>query len=336
MRRRRAACWATTKVPRMLVRCMRSKSSGRGRRAASQQHDARRRSRRRRRRRSASSAGSNSAATATSSATSAATAIARPPAAVISSTTASARGRGCPRSATTTAMPSAASRYGQAWPMPREPPVTMATRSVISISLVVYATSIYHECMNTVHIILRRRGSHDRRATRRGRGRRPADEVRREVLEAAANCSSRREWPRSPSRRSRPLGRQQDDDLQVVAVQGRTGARRLLQQGRTRLAFADTGDIEADLRAQLHAFVRVIRDTPAGRVIGELIGQAQSDPELKAAYLERYSSPRRALAVAAMEQAKQRGQLRATWTPRRSSTSCGAPATTGCCCRTSR
>jgi hypothetical protein len=78
------------------------------------------------------------------------------------------------------------------------------------------------------------------------------------------------------------------------------------------LVFPDTGDIEADLRAQLHTFMRVIHDSPAGRVIGELIGQAQSDPELKVAYLERYSGPRRAKAVAAMETAKSRGQLRAS------------------------
>ena len=81
------------------------------------------------------------------------------------------------------------------------------------------------------------------------------------------------------------------------------------------LAFPDTGDIEADLRAQMHTFLRVIRDSPAGRVIAELIGQAQSDPELKAAYLQRYSSPRRALAVAAVERAKGRGQLRESLDP---------------------
>ena len=50
-------------------------------------------------------------------------------------------------------------------------------------------------------------------------------------------------------------------------------------------------------------------------MIAELIGQAQSDPELKAAYLQRYSSPRRATAVAAMERAKERGQLRASLDP---------------------
>ena len=44
-------------------------------------------------------------------------------------------------------------------------------------------------------------------------------------------------------------------------------------------------------------------------VIAELIGQAQSDPDLKAAFLQRYSGPRRALAVNTMETAKERGQL---------------------------
>jgi hypothetical protein len=77
------------------------------------------------------------------------------------------------------------------------------------------------------------------------------------------------------------------------------------------LAFPDTGDIREDLRAQLHAFLRVISDSPAGRAIAELIGQAQSDAELKMAYLQRYSSPRRALAKDALERAKARGQLRA-------------------------
>ncbi|MCP2624855.1 TetR/AcrR family transcriptional regulator [Mycolicibacterium smegmatis] len=78
-----------------------------------------------------------------------------------------------------------------------------------------------------------------------------------------------------------------------------------------RLAFPDTGDIEADLRSQLHAFLRVIRDTPAGTVIAELIGGAQTDPELKAAFMQRYSGPRRSFAVAAMRRAQERGQLAA-------------------------
>jgi AcrR family transcriptional regulator len=147
---------------------------------------------------------------------------------------------------------------------------------------------------------------------RRGRGRRPAAEVRSEVLEAAAEL----------------LFAEGMAAFTIEKVANRSGASKMtiykwwpskgalaldgyFHRVAPELAFSDTGDIEADLRAQLHAFLRVIRDSAAGRVIAELIGQAQSDPELKAAYLQRYSSPRRALAVAALEEAKERGQLRA-------------------------
>ncbi|YCU37808.1 TetR/AcrR family transcriptional regulator C-terminal ligand-binding domain-containing protein [Mycobacteroides abscessus] len=81
------------------------------------------------------------------------------------------------------------------------------------------------------------------------------------------------------------------------------------------LNFPDSGEIERDLRAQMRAFLGVIRDTAAGAIIGELIGQAQVDPELKAAFLQRYSGPRRALAVAAIRRAQERGQLRAKVDP---------------------
>ena len=145
---------------------------------------------------------------------------------------------------------------------------------------------------------------------RRGRGRRPAAEVRSEVLEAAAEL----------------LFAEGMAAFTIEKVANRSGASKMtiykwwpskgalaldgyFHKVEPQLAFPDTGDIEADLRAQLHAFLRVICDSAAGRVIAELIGQAQSDPELKAAYLQRYSSPRRALAVAAMEKAKERGQL---------------------------
>jgi AcrR family transcriptional regulator len=151
---------------------------------------------------------------------------------------------------------------------------------------------------------------------RRGRGRRPAAEVRSEVVEAAAEL----------------LFAEGMAAFTIEKVANRSGASKMtiykwwpskgalaldgyFHKVEPQLAFPDTGDIEADLRAQLHAFLRVIRDSAAGRVIAELIGQAQSDPELKAAYLQRYSSPRRALAVAAMEKAKERGQLRAGLDP---------------------
>ena len=151
---------------------------------------------------------------------------------------------------------------------------------------------------------------------RRGRGRRPSFEVRNEVLEAAAEL----------------LFAEGMGAFTIEKVANRSGASKMtiykwwpskgalaldgyFHKVEPQLAFPDTGDIAADLRAQLHAFHGVIRDGPAGRVIAELIGQAQSDPELKAAYLQRYSSPRRALAVASMEKAKERGQLRADLDP---------------------
>ncbi|MBM0228772.1 TetR family transcriptional regulator [Micromonospora sicca] len=81
------------------------------------------------------------------------------------------------------------------------------------------------------------------------------------------------------------------------------------------LAFPDTGDIIVDLTDQLTAFVRLMRDTPAGRVISQLIAQAQTDPDLATAYRERYSGPRRALAVEALTRAVARGQLRADIDP---------------------
>jgi AcrR family transcriptional regulator len=151
---------------------------------------------------------------------------------------------------------------------------------------------------------------------RRGRGRRPAAEVRTEILEAAAEL----------------LFAEGMGAFTIEKVASRSGASKMtiykwwpskgalaldgyFHKVAPELAFPDTGDIEADLRAQLHAFLRVIRDSPAGPVIAALIGQGQSDPELKAAYLQRYSAPRRELAVAAMEKARERGQLRATLDP---------------------
>jgi AcrR family transcriptional regulator len=151
---------------------------------------------------------------------------------------------------------------------------------------------------------------------RRGRGRRPSDEVRGEVLAAAgmlllaegmrgftiervaelAGASKMTIYKWWPSKGALAL------DGYFTTVEGV-------------LAFPDSGDIEADLTAQLVAFVRLLRDTPAGRVVAELIGQAQTDPDLAAAYREKYSGPRRALAVAALDRAKERGQLRADVDP---------------------
>jgi len=151
---------------------------------------------------------------------------------------------------------------------------------------------------------------------RRGRGRRPAAEVRKEILEAAAELlfddgmtGFTIEKVANVSGASKMTIYKWWPSKGALALDG------YFHRVDPELVFPDTGDIEADLRTQLHSFLRVICHSPAGRVIGELIGQAQSDPDLKAAYLARYSGPRRAKAVAAIETAKARGQLRANLDP---------------------
>ncbi|MFI5931944.1 TetR-like C-terminal domain-containing protein [Actinoplanes sp. NPDC051494] len=76
------------------------------------------------------------------------------------------------------------------------------------------------------------------------------------------------------------------------------------------LEFPDTGDIRADLTVQLCAFVRLLTHDGTGTVLAGLIGLAQTDPELSAAFSEHYAAPRRALALTAFEKARDRGQLR--------------------------
>jgi AcrR family transcriptional regulator len=151
---------------------------------------------------------------------------------------------------------------------------------------------------------------------RRGRGRRPADQVRAEILTAAGNL----------------LLAQGMAGFTIEKVAAEAGASRMTiykwwpSRGALALdgyftvvgpalAFPDTGDIIVDLTDQLTAFVRLMRDTPAGRVISQLIAQAQTDPDLATAYRERYSGPRRALAVEALTRAVARGQLRADIDP---------------------
>jgi AcrR family transcriptional regulator len=81
------------------------------------------------------------------------------------------------------------------------------------------------------------------------------------------------------------------------------------------LAFPDTDSIRADLTTQLHAFGHLVADTPAGRLLAELIGASQTDAELAVAYRELYSSQRRHLAVMRIQRAQTAGQLRADVDP---------------------
>jgi len=81
------------------------------------------------------------------------------------------------------------------------------------------------------------------------------------------------------------------------------------------LEFPDTRDVERDIVTQLLAFVHLVCDSRAGRVIGELIGAAQTDAELGLSFRERYSRPRRELAERTLRRGVERGELRSDFDP---------------------
>jgi len=83
----------------------------------------------------------------------------------------------------------------------------------------------------------------------------------------------------------------------------------LLEDLRVSLAFDDTGDLRADLTTQVTSLSRIFA-SPDGRHMAALIGGAQGDPDLAQALLEHWVRPRRRYAMAFLQQAKDRGQLR--------------------------
>ncbi|WP_089106746.1 TetR/AcrR family transcriptional regulator [Streptomyces hyaluromycini] len=151
---------------------------------------------------------------------------------------------------------------------------------------------------------------------RRGRGRRPADEVRADVLTAAGALLLRDGMAAFTIERvAQEAGVSKTTIHKWWSSRGTLALDGYFHAVESTLAFPDTGDIGADLTAQLRAFVRLLTGTPAGPVIAGLVGQAQTDPDLSAALRQRYSGPRRELAVAAMRRAQDRGQLRADADP---------------------
>jgi AcrR family transcriptional regulator len=146
---------------------------------------------------------------------------------------------------------------------------------------------------------------------RRGRGRRPAEEVRADVLhtvgeilldggladltfervarEAGVSKTTLYKWWPSSG---------------VLALEG------YFHSVEITLTFPDTGDIRADIATQLRSFVKLMTTTPAGRLLAELIGQSQTDQELASDYRRLYSSHRRQLAVDRFTTAQTNGQIR--------------------------
>jgi AcrR family transcriptional regulator len=73
--------------------------------------------------------------------------------------------------------------------------------------------------------------------------------------------------------------------------------------------FPDLGDVRADLVTGLREMIHLFNTTAAGRVLPGLVADLHDDPELLAAFSERYFLPRRRSARAALERGVARGEL---------------------------
>jgi AcrR family transcriptional regulator len=71
----------------------------------------------------------------------------------------------------------------------------------------------------------------------------------------------------------------------------------------------DTGEVVADVRMLLTRVVELFADPDFGPHLSALIGEAQYDPHVQSALLERFIKPRRAPIVQRLKTAQQQGQL---------------------------
>lgn len=149
-------------------------------------------------------------------------------------------------------------------------------------------------------------------ATRgRGRGRRPADEVRGDVLRAVGEVLlSEGVADLTFERAARLAGVSKTTLYKWWPSKGALALDGYFHAVQETLAFPDTGDIRADLLDQLRAFVRLMTTTPGGRILTELIGESQTDKDLAAAYRSLYSAERRELAGQRLRRAQEQGQIR--------------------------
>lgn len=146
--------------------------------------------------------------------------------------------------------------------------------------------------------------------TRRGRGRRPASEVRAEVLAAAARILLNEGMPAITfDRIAREAGASKTTLYKWWASPGALAAEAYFLESEPALGFPDSGDLHADLVAQLTAFVRLLTQGGAAKPLSQLIGAAQTDPDLGDAWSRTYGLPRRELARERLRAAQAAGQL---------------------------
>lgn len=147
---------------------------------------------------------------------------------------------------------------------------------------------------------------------RRGRGRRPAAEVRKDALGAAASLLFEHGVSAVTFERVSSVARVSKTTLyKWWPTPAALAAEAYFARVEHELEFPNTGDIESDLQTQLHSFVHLMMEDSAAAVITELIGYAQIDPALRSALASGYGHPRRDEAIRRLEIAQQDGQIRA-------------------------
>ncbi|NJP96810.1 TetR family transcriptional regulator [Nonomuraea sp. FMUSA5-5] len=148
-------------------------------------------------------------------------------------------------------------------------------------------------------------------AVRRGRGRRPAAEVRAAVLAAAGRILLQDGMQAVTfDRVAMEAGSSKTTLYKWWPSPGVLAAEAYFAHSLRVLEFPDTGDVRADLITQLTAFVRWLKEEGAERPVSELLGAAQMDADLARAWSESYALPRRELARQRLRLAVQQGQLR--------------------------
>jgi AcrR family transcriptional regulator len=152
--------------------------------------------------------------------------------------------------------------------------------------------------------------------TAKGPGRPRDEEVRRRILDSAAQLMEQRCI----------------DEITVDAIAEQSGAGKatvyrwwpnkaavLIEAFRERISkelpFPDTGDFRRDVRQQLQNFTEVIYWGRRGRVFSSFIAGAQADPEIAKAFRENWIRPRRAEARKLFERHVAEGAARADLDP---------------------
>jgi hypothetical protein len=79
------------------------------------------------------------------------------------------------------------------------------------------------------------------------------------------------------------------------------------------ISFPDTGDLVSDMRAVMTNVARLSADPDWGPHLAALICEAQHDPAVRSALLERFMTPRRAPLAVRLRHAQQSGELPATF-----------------------